>query len=178
MNFRILLPLILLLTLVQCAIFNINKNNFFTKDEKVILEKTAKTLDYGYGFDSEVEINYLYSYKFSATDIDKKEKNFSSILKELDIDTLKAFNKKIIKLHLMTRHKMNRYKEKKEWKYYIFLQKHFFPPLDKYSNLLQNYILQNNSDPLYNKKLKKIKKETAKEIEQYYIDKEDVVDTF
>jgi len=160
-----------------CALFQTRENSIFTQEEMTILEKTTNVLDYGYGYDTEIELNYIYSYSFSDLNFDKKEKKFAMIVKEIDIDTLKAFYEKTYKLYAMTDYKMTKYKEDEEWKYHLFIKNELYPPLEKYTILLQKYLFQRDSSSkeIFNDE----KKETIKrEIEKHFVEEEEVVDTF
>ena len=175
MNFFKIIVIFCLLVFSQCAILP-QKNSLYTEQEISSLEKTLNILEYGFGYDSEIELNYIYAYSYSTANFDKKEKEFSDFIKNADIASLMQLYDKIVKVRAMTEYKMNRYKELHEWRYYTFIKKDLYAPLDKYMQLLKKNILKR--DPSLETGLSQKEYALQKEVIKSYVKDEDIIDTF
>lgn len=175
MNFCKIVAFFCVFIVSQCAGLD-QKSSFFTEQEISSLEKTLNILEYGFGFDSETELNYIYAYSYSSTNFDKKEKEFSDFIKNADMSSLVLLYDKIVKVRAMTEYRMNRYKELKEWRYYTFIKKDLYAPLDKYMQLLKKNILKNN--PSLEAGLSRKEYALQKEVIKSYVKDEDIIDTF
>ncbi len=164
MDFRKILIFIIPVILLQCSLFSIKNNDYYSKGELSILEKTLDILDYGYGYDDDVELNYIYAYSYSNSNIDKKEKRFAKAINKIDIDILIPFYEKILRLYLITDHKMNEYKKDSEWKDYNFIKNDIYQPLERYLTLLQRYLLKR--EPSLKTAIDKRRDAIQKEIEK------------
>ncbi|MDY6934108.1 MAG: hypothetical protein SVZ03_07785 [Spirochaetota bacterium] len=162
--------------LCGCTLFQAKKNSLLTESEISILDKTTNALDYGYGYDREIELDYIYSHSFSEQGYDQKEEAFAKIVNKINPNIIAIFHEKIYRIYAMTDYKMNKYKNDAKWKYHIFIKNELFPPLDKYLSLLQKYISKRDStfveDFNYKRKL------IDKDVERFYTEQEEVVDTF
>ncbi|GEM_PF-1828367 len=150
--------------------------SFFTREEIAILESTTHALDLDYGYDEETNLAYIYSFSYSDTNIKQKERFFTEVLEKLKSNSLLNFYKKIYRLYVMTKHRMDFYKDKKEWKYYIFIKNELLPPVQLFYNLLERNI--NEIEPSLSPAIEKSKKEADQWVKWYYRDKEQIVDTF
>ncbi|MCU0821777.1 MAG: hypothetical protein MUC95_04795 [Spirochaetes bacterium] len=164
-----------LLIFLQCAIIP-QKGDLYSDQERSSLEKTLNILEYGFGYDNEMQLSYIYTYSYSNANIDKKEKEFSNYINSADINTLVPLYDKIVRVRAMTEYKMNRYKELREWRYYTFIKKELYTPLDKYSQLLKKNILKKN--PLLETGLSEKESLLQREAVRSYVKDEDIVDTF
>ncbi len=176
MKFRIILIIIIPLLILNCALFPEKSDSFFTESDFTIVENTLEILDYGYGYDREMEIHYIFSYSYSAMNEKKKEKMFVEALKGIDISNLLSVYYKLLKMQASAEYKMSRYKEKLEWRYYTFIKKELYNPLEKYIVLLRKNILKKAPDlkqDLIEKKLA-----LQAEVIESYIKDEEVIDTF
>lgn len=175
MNFFKLILILCLLIFSQCAILP-QKNDLYTEPDMAPLEKSLNILEYGFGYDTEMEINYIYAYSYSNTNFDKKEKEFADYIKGADLAGLIQLYDKIVKIRAMTEYKMNRYKELREWRYYTFIKKDLYTPLDKYMQLLKKNIIK--KDPSLEIKLSQKEYALQKEVIKSYVKDEDIIDTF
>lgn len=160
---------------IQCSGFQ-KKESLYTDAELPPLEKTLNILEYGFGYDSETELNYVYAYSYSNTNFDKKEKELAEYIKGMDFNTLVSLYDKMVKIRAMTGYKISRYKELSEWRYYTFLQKELYTPLDKYTQLLRKNIIKR--DPSIEARLLKEEYKLKKQAVQSYVQKEDIIDIF
>ncbi len=149
--------------------------SFFTKEELSILERTTQALDYDYGYDDEIELAYIFSFAYSEKNREQKEKNFSKIIEQLKMDSLVDFHNKIYKLFSMTAYKMEIYRKRKDWRYYIYIKSDLFPPLKSYYTLIEKSAIKT---PSLRKVLERSKKEIERWVKWYYDNTEGILDTF
>ncbi len=150
--------------------------SFFTENELSILKRTTQALDFDYGYDDEIELAYIFSFAHSEKNFEQKEKDFSKIIEQLEIKSLLSFHNKIYRLFSMTAYKMEIYRKRKDWRYYIYIKNDLFPPLKKYYNLVEKSVIQRNTS--IKGTLEKDKKEIEKWVKWYYDDSEGIIDTF
>ncbi len=175
MNFFKIMVILCLFAFYQCAVFP-QKGELYTKEDVSSLEKSLNILEYGYGYDAEMELNYIYAYSYSSANFDKKEKEFSDFIKNADLASVMQLYDKIVKMRAATEYKMNRYKEIREWRYYTFIKKELYAPLDKYMQLLKKNIIK--KDPSIEAKLPEKEYALQKEVIKSYVKDEDITDTF
>ena len=150
--------------------------SFFTKEDLSILDRATQALDYDYGYDKEIELAYVFSFAHSEKNRAQKEKDFSKIIEQLKVDSLVDFHYKIYKLFSMTAYKMEIYRKRKDWRYYIYIKSDLFPPLKNFYTLIEKSALMKT--PSLREALERSKKEIERWVRWYYDDREGILDTF
>lgn len=176
MTGRIFYFIISALFISQCSTLPDKGSGFYTEEERAVLEKTVEALDYGYGYDSEMDLHYVYAYSYSESNFDKKIKKFSDIAGEVDAGTLLSLYDKMVRLKAKTDYKMNRYREKYEWRYYTFIKKDLYDPLESYTGLLRKSLLRRV--PSLGDKLQEREYAMKKEVVESFVKEEEIIDTF
>jgi hypothetical protein len=162
------LPVILLL-ITGCALAPVREPEFYSNDERQLLEKTCQALDYGYGYDDEVELYYIFPFNtLDQTDMKKKEKGFAEALGGIDPEKLLQMYERIYRLDSMTRYRLFQYKDTEKWKFYTYINNYLYPPLDMYRKLLLKQLQAKN--PSVSEELPSIQTRIDDEVVSYYQD--------
>jgi len=159
MKIKIITFVLMPLFLVQCTMWNSffkKESTYFNAQDKQILESTLNSIDFDYGYDNEIDLDYVFVSSFSKEETSANRGNFEKALKRYDIKTAVMFYEKIYRLKSITVFKMNGYKNSGNWKEFTYIKKYHFPPLEKYTELLEKYILKKNKN--YGKQIKTRKK--------------------
>lgn len=129
--------------------FNEPKSVFFSEQEKEILEKTVKSIDFDYGYDPELDIDYVVPMTQGFTEFKAGEGGLARALDGVDGDTLADYSNKIYRLKKTTLLKMEKYREDENWKNYTFINKYLLPPLDYYSGLIEKQAIKKSRSYIY-----------------------------
>ncbi|MDY6968338.1 MAG: hypothetical protein SVR08_06760 [Spirochaetota bacterium] len=176
MNVRFIIIFIISIITVNCFSLPVKFNTILTKDQEAILKKTTEILGFGFGYDSDIDIDYIFSYSHSKMDQKKREIEFSQIIENIDIDTIKALHERIYWIYSMTMYRLDRYKSKKQWKYHTFIKIELLPPLKRYMDLLQVFIFR--KEPSYKISFNKKKSFLDEDVRRYYIKKNEIPNIF
>jgi hypothetical protein len=155
MKIRVVLLAFMCLFTTRCATyyhmfsFNDPKSHFYSEQEKVILEKTVKSIEFDYGYDPELDLDYVVPLTQGFTDFKAGEKELARALEGVDGVTLADYNETIYRLKKTTFMKMEKYREDGNWKNYTFISKYLIPPLDHYYGLIEKQTLKKNKAYLY-----------------------------
>ncbi len=113
------------------------KSDYFAPEERVILEKTTRAIDFGAAFDEEILLDYVFSRTPGFDSFKGGEKDLAGAIEGLDGDTLMAYNEKIYRLKLLTAMKMEQYRRDGNWKQYTYISTYLMPALDHYAALVE-----------------------------------------
>lgn len=155
MKIRTAILALMCLFMVRCAtyyrIFSFNepKSVLYTEQEKEILEKTVKSIDFDYGYDGELDIDYVVPMTEGFTEFKAGEGDIARALEGVDGGTLADYNDKIYRLKKTTLMKMEQYRADGNWKNYTYINKYLMPPLDYYSGLIEKQAVKKNRSYLY-----------------------------
>jgi hypothetical protein len=148
------------LLLVRCATYyhllGEDKNTFYTDQQKIILEKTLKSIDFDYGYSMDVDLNYLYPLYQGLTEFKPGDKELVRAIDGMDAGTLISYSEKIYWLKSVAAHKMRGYEKSGDWKNYTYVEKYLLPPIKYYSELLEKQALK--KDKNYADQIEKRKK--------------------
>jgi hypothetical protein len=156
------------LFLLRCATyyhmfsFTQPKSKFYTEQEKEILDKTTRSIDFDYGFDQNMELDYIYSTSQGYSGFKTNEKDMAKALEGVDGKTLLAYNEKIYLLKKKTAMKMERYRESSDWRSYTFINKYLMPSIDHYSLLIEKQAARKSGASQYD--IEKRKKDLDRKI--------------
>ena len=120
------------------------KSTLFTKGEENLLRDTTKALGFDYGFDIKLNLEYIIHYKHSKNPEKSKKTKFYESLKNIPKKKIKNYYYKIFTLNAKTIYQLSSFKETKNWKQFTYIKKYLFPGLKKYSDLLEQYVVQKN----------------------------------
>jgi len=174
MKVRIAMAAFTCLFLTRCAAyynvisFTNPKSTYYTEQEKKLLEKTVKSIEFDSGYDPFLDLEYVYPLTPGYTEFKAGDKGLSKALEDSDSQTLIGYSEKIYRLKAITEIKMEKCRNKGDWKNYTFLNKYLLPPLAYYSGALEKQALkkdksyQGEIDKRKNTIEKKVKYETDK----------------
>ena len=75
-------------------IFSGAKSTYFTEQEKALLDKTTKSIDFDYGFDQDMELDYVFPMTQGYTIFKDGDKELSRALEALTTGRLSATSKR------------------------------------------------------------------------------------
>lgn len=174
MKFRMTMLVLACLFMTRCAAyynivsFTNPKSTFYTEEEKKLLEKTVKSIEFDSGYDPILDLDYVYPLTPGFTGFKAGDRELSKALEDSDNQTLIGYSEKIYRLKTITEFKMEKYKSNGDWKNYTFINKYLLPPLDHYSAVVEKQALkrdrkyQNEIDSRKNSIEKKVKYEMDK----------------
>lgn len=139
-----LLILILTLAVFNCTYYHRafkKDSQFFTESEIKLLAETTGPLTFGYGYDTVVELDYVFTYPYTKQDFKKKVNAFNALLSKYDKDEIVSFYEKIFYLKSITSEQMLMDEKNKKWKSYTYLKEYLLPPLEEYTALLEQGII-------------------------------------
>jgi len=145
---RVAMMAFMCLFLTRCAVyyhilsFSDPKSTFYTEQEKEILVKTVKSIEFDYGYDPSLELDYVFPISQGYTEFKAGEKELSRVLEGSDASTLIEYNEKIYRLKKLTMMKMEKYRDDGNWKNYTFINKYLLPPLEHYSDAVEKQVLK------------------------------------
>jgi hypothetical protein len=152
----IILPCLLL---VRCATYyhllGEDKSTFYSDQQKIILEKTLKSIDFDNGYSQDVDLNYLYPLYQGFTVFKQGDKELLRAIDGMDAITLISHSEKIYWLKNVAAYKMRRYEKSGDWKNYTYVEKYLLPPIQYYSELLEKQALK--KDKTYADRIEKRK---------------------
>lgn len=161
MKIRAAILALMCLSMARCAtyyrIFSFNepKSVLYTEQEKEILEKTVKSIDFDYGYDPELGIDYVVPVTQGFTEFKAGEGEIARALDGVDGEALASYNEKIYRLKKTTLLKMEKCREDGNWKNYTFINKYLLPPLNHYSGLIERQTMKKNRAYIYEADKKK-----------------------
>ena len=148
MKFRIAVVAFTCLFLTRCAAyyniisFTNPKSTFYTEEEKKLLEKTVKSIDFDSGYDPALDLDYVYPLTPGFTEFKAGDKDLSRALEGSDNETLIGYSEKIYRLKMITEMRMDKYRADGNWKNYTFINKYLLPPLTYYSGAVEKQALK------------------------------------
>jgi hypothetical protein len=142
---------------IQSIYFSITreKSDYFTEEEKVILNATTAALGFDNGYDPDMDIDYVNSFKHSTPITRAARAKMRAQLAKLDRETLTSYYEKIYGLVVMTKERVYYYKKMQDWSNHTFTKKYLLPPLMDYFNILEDYLFKVNREYAENSKKKK-----------------------
>ena len=169
MKLRIVLMAVMCLFLTRCASyyhilsFTVPKSTYYTDQERELLDKTTKSIDFDYGYDANLDLDYVFPLSKGYTEFKAGDKELSRVLDGVDNRTLIAYSEKIYRLRKMTAMRMEQYRSAGQWNNYTLVNKYLLPPLDFYSSMMEKQAARRDRDYMNN--LEKRKKQLDKKTE-------------
>lgn len=168
MKIRILLTACACIFLTKCATyyhmadFTIPKSTYYTPQERELLGKTTKSIEFDYGYDPDLELDYVFPLYKGFTEFKPADKELSQVLQGVDPVTLRAYNEKIYRLKTMTALRMEQYRSSGKWNNYTLINKYILPPIDFYSSMMEKQAIKKDKDYIntIEKKKKSIYRDT------------------
>ncbi|MBN2159351.1 MAG: hypothetical protein JW807_08135 [Spirochaetes bacterium] len=136
------------LFLVRCATyyhffsFTQPKSVFYTEQEKEILDKTTRSIDFDYGFDQDLELDYVYPVSQGYAAFKTNDREMAKALNGIGGETLMEYAGKMYLLKKKTIMKMEKYGASNDWSSYTFINKYLLPPLDHYSTQIEKQAIK------------------------------------
>ena len=155
MKIRVAMMAFMCLFLVRCAVyyhmfsFDSPGSTFYTEQEKEILEKTVKSIEFDYGYDPALELDYVFPLSHGYTEFKAGDKELSRALEGSDAGTLIEYSEKIYRLKKLTMLKMEKYRDDGNWNNYTLINKYLLPPLDHYSDAVEKQVLKRDKGYQY-----------------------------
>ncbi len=157
-----LAPLVILaLIITGCDIQEIyfsmtrETSDYFTEEEKTILNATTAALGYDNGYSPEMDIDYVNRFKHSTPASRAAKAKMRAQLAKLDEKTLTSYYEKIYGLVVITKERVYYYKKMQDWSNHTFTKKYLLPPLLDYFTILEDYLFKMNREYAENSKKKK-----------------------
>jgi hypothetical protein len=148
MKLRIAMLAFTCLFLTRCAVyynmvsFTNRKSTFYTEQEKKLLEKTVRSIEFDSGYDPALDLDYVYPLTPGSTEFKAGDKELARSLEDSDSETLIGYSEKIYRLKTITENKMEKYRSNGNWKNYTFISKYLLPPLNHYSGAVEKQALK------------------------------------
>src|SRR5271157_5325619 len=102
MKIKIVLFVLSCLLLLRCATYyNLlgeSKSDYLTNKDIEVVDKTAKSADFGYGFAEDVDLDYLFPLYQGFTEFKPADKELSKTIDGMDAGTLIYYSEKIYRL--------------------------------------------------------------------------------
>ena len=173
MKIRNAVVVILCLSMVQCAtyyhIFEGPQSTFYTEQEKQLLEKTTKSIDFDYGYDQDMDLDYVFPRTQGYTEFKPGDRDLSQALDGVDDNTLIAFSEKIYWLKKFTVIKMDEYGKSGNWKFYTYINKYLLPSIDHYAAMVEKQAVRRDN---YQYEIEKRKKSIDNKIRKEMLRRE------
>ncbi len=169
MKIRIIIMAVMCLFLTRCATyyhmfdFTVSKSTFYTDQEREMLEKTTKSIDFDYGYNPSLDLDYVFPVSKGFTEFKGGDKDLSRVLEGVDSKTLIAYSEKVYRLKKITAMKMDRYRESGQWNNYTLISKYLLPPIDFYLSVIEKQAMKRDRDYMNN--IEKRKKSIDKKME-------------
>jgi hypothetical protein len=179
MKFRMAMVAFACLFLTRCAAyynvvsFTNPKSTFYTEQEKKLLEKTVKSIEFDSGYDPSLNLDYVYPLTQGFTEFKAGDKDLSRALDDSDSQTVIGYSEKIYRLKTLTEMKKEKYRGNGDWKNYTFIDKYLLPPLNHYSGVLEKQAVKR--DRKYQGEIEKRKNSIEKEV-KYEMDRKEFDD--
>ncbi|MBP7737363.1 MAG: hypothetical protein KA369_15390 [Spirochaetes bacterium] len=172
MKIRIAMVAGMCLLLTRCATyyhmfdFTVPRSNFYTEQEKEILEKTTKSIEFDYGYNPNLDLDYVFPVTKGYTEFKAGDKDLSRALDGVDSTTLIAYSEKVYRLRKMTAMRMEKYRTSGQWDNYTLISKYLMPSLDFYSGMVEKQAMKRDRDYMNNieKKRKDLDRKTKQEM--------------
>jgi len=159
--------LLICFSLTGCHAWDLLTKKFsslYSETEKVILAETTASINYKFGYDPDLDIDYVYKAgQFTDKDITSGLPVMKKVLLKYPKEEVIVFYEKIIRLKQTQIWKMNRFRNKKKWTNYTYLEKYILPETDQYLSLLEKNIIQ--IDTQYKETIEERKEEIKKKTE-------------
>jgi hypothetical protein len=160
MKIKVVILVFLCVSLTSCATyyhwFGEDKSSFYTDQEKAILEKTTKAIEFDYGYNDDFNLDYFFPVYQGFTEFKPGDKELSKAVDGMNSETLVSYSEKIYWLQRVAKYKMGRYERAGDWKNYTYIEKYLMPPLNHFSDLLEKQALKR--DKSYAGRIEKRKK--------------------
>ena len=135
-------------------------STYYSETEKVILEKTLKSVYFNVGYDQDMELDFVYADRNEMIDLSGKDLILKKSLDGFEKEKIISFYSKMYNLKIITVTKMEKYKEGSDWKEYTYIKKYLLPPLQQYLFALEKAMVR--LDKSYKIQIETLKKKTSK----------------
>lgn len=172
MKIRIAVMAIMCLFLTRCATyyhmfsFTVPKSTYYTEQERELLEKTTKSIEFDYGYNADLDLDYVFPVTGGYTGFKAGDRDLSKVLDGVDSKTLVAYSEKIYRLRKITVMRMEYYRSAGQWNNYTLISKYLLPPIEFYSSMMEKQAMKRDRDYMINieKRRKSLDKKTEYEM--------------
>lgn len=170
-KFRFLAAALLLFFLAGCTqyftIFG-KRSKFFTEQEKTVLDKSLKAIDFDRGYDPRADLDHIYSYTFKDEDKKKISAKFSDSLKDTSSAEVVSLYEKVYRLKSLTMGRMKVYEYRGDWINHSYLKKYLSPGLEMYLALIEEEAIRRDGSyiNIIDKRKREIEEETADQLKR------------
>jgi len=172
MKIRIAMVALTCLLLTRCATyyhmfdFTMPRSTFYTEQEKQILQKTTKSIEFDYGYNPDLDLDYVFPATKGYTEFKAGDRELSQALDGVDNRTLIDYSEKVYRLRKLTAMRMEKYRSSGQWDNYTLISKYLMPPLDFYSTMVEKQAMKRDRDYMNNieKRRKDLDRKTKQEM--------------
>ncbi len=174
MKIRIVIMTVMCIFLTRCAtyynMFNLDipTSTYYTKEERDLLVKTTKSINFDYGYNPNLDLDYVFPLTGGYTEFKAGDKDLAKVLENVDTGTLIAFSEKIYCLKRITAIRMDLYWKNGEWNNYTLFYKYLQPPIDFYSSMLEKQAMKRDKGYMLNIENRKKSLDKKSEYEVYW----------
>jgi hypothetical protein len=183
--------LILIIAFTSCQILPLKENDYYTRQQMEMIEKTSDSINLGFGFDSRIDINYF----FFKTEMENEGKTaFGGITPSEEIEGEAQFDKdritnsytkainqyndteqadfyeRVYRLYSMIEYLQDYYRRNKKWRLFNLMRLELYPATRYYMDITE-YHFKTNKPQLYNvlvKRKSEIKKDAILFVQKKY----------
>ena len=163
----IIITVILSFLLTGCQTLDLltkKYSSLYSETEKIILGETTASINFKSGYDPDLDIDYVYKAgQFTEKDVNAGLPGMKKVLLKYPKEDVVIFYEKIVGLKETQVWKMNRFRDKKKWTDYTYLQTYILPETELYLSLLEKNVFQ--IDTQYKETIAERKEEIKKQTE-------------
>ncbi len=160
MKRKVVLFILPCLFLLRCATYyhllGEDKSDFYSGKEVEILDKTVKSVEFGYGYEVDLDLDYLFPLYQGFNEFKPDGKELEKAIDGMDAATLISYSEKIYWLKRTAEYKLKNCEKIGDWRNYTFIEKYLLPPIGYFSGLLEKQALK--KDKNYSEMIDKRKK--------------------